>query len=299
MKIAYSLKLPLVVIVVDRTHGGSLRGVAGDEAAPVALTLPLLVNSSRVGFLSVALRRGQRRFSRSDRTTLEAVAAQAGATAAMVRLALDLQRSRGELVTAREEERRRISRDLHDGLGPTLAGIAHRLEHLRTGLPVGRERTAGALSSAEADVRRAFDDVRRLVRGLRPQVLDQLGLVGAVQAAAENLGLVVEFVGEPPAHVTAAVELAAYRIASEALSNVRRHAVTELAHVSFDVVDGSLVVEVADRGRGMPDEVAIGTGLRSMRERASELGGTCEIRSEKGVGTVTSFRLPLPGMATT
>lgn len=291
--IAIALKLPRVSISIERPEEPPLEGLAGREQAAADLTLPILVDSTPVGSISFALRRGQRRFTRADRDALTAVAAQAGATAAMVRLALDLQRSRGKLVTAREEERRRMSRDLHDGLGPTLAGVAHRLEHLRTHLPADAEATSSSLSSLEADVRETFGEVRRLVRGLRPPVLDQLGLVGAFEVLADDLGLEVEIAGGQPENLSAAVELAAYRIASEALSNVRRHAAIDAARITIDVVDDAVVLEVADGGRGLPDHLVAGVGLHSMHERAAELGGSCRVEAGIAGGTVISAHLPL------
>ena len=291
--IAIALKLPRVSISIERPEGPPLEGLARREQAAADLTLPILVDGTPVGSISFALRRGQRRFTRADRDALAAVAAQAGATAAMVRLALDLQRSRGELVTAREEERRRMSRDLHDGLGPTLAGVAHRLEHLRTHLPAEAEATSSSLWSLEADVRESFGEVRRLVRGLRPPVLDQLGLVGAIEVLADDLGLEVEIAGGRPENLSAAVELAAYRIVSEALSNVRRHAAIDGARVTIDVLDDALVLEVTDGGRGLPDHLPPGVGLHSMHERAAELGGSCCVGAGPEGGTVISAHLPL------
>ena len=218
---------------------------------------------------------------------------QAGATAAMVRLSLDLQRSRQQLVTTREAERQRIRRDLHDGLGPTLAGVAQRLERLRT-TSRAEPALANGLAAAEDGVRSAFNDVRRLVRGLRPPVLDQLGLVGAIESTAQDLGLDVRLVTATTDELPAAVEVAAYRIASEALSNVSRHAATTRAQVSLALGEGSLVIEVADNGVGLPEQFVSGVGLLSMQERAAELGGTVQVRGcQAGGGTVVTARLPL------
>ena len=290
--ISYALKLPHVTLTVDRPVAMPLVAEAG-EPRPDELTLPIVGGSERNGYLGLALRRGQRRFTRADRRALAAVAVQAGATAAMVRLAFDLQRSRHALVTAREEERQRIRRDLHDGLGPTLAGVAHRLERLRTNV-VHQPDLSEGLASSERDVRRAFDDVRRLVRGLRPPVLDQLGLVGAIEATAENLGLGVTIAAAAPSKLPAAVEVAAYRIVSEALSNVARHAAVDRAQVTLAAVQGDLLVEVVDSGVGLPQDFRSGVGVQSMRERAAELGGTCKLGGGNGAGgTVVTARLPL------
>ncbi|MDP9005330.1 MAG: histidine kinase [Actinomycetota bacterium] len=290
--ISYALKLPHVALTVNRPDAMPLVAEAGESRAD-DVTLPIVVGSEGIGSLSVALRRGQRRFTRADHRALAGVAVQAGATAAMVRLALDLQRSRHALVSAREEERQRIRRDLHDGLGPTLAGVAHRLERLRTTAAHHPDLSEG-LASSESDVRRAFDDVRRLVRGLRPPVLDQLGLVGAIEVTAEDLGLEVTTAATTPQRLPAAVEVAAYRIASEALSNVARHAAVDGARVTIAVVQGDLVIEIVDCGVGLPEDFRSGVGVQSMRERAAELGGTCRLQGGDGaVGTVVTARLPL------
>jgi signal transduction histidine kinase len=141
----------------------------------------------------------------------------------------------------------------------------------------------------------AVAEVRRIARGLRPPELDELGLAGAVrQTVAELTGSVHVTVApvDLPA-LPAAVEVAAYAIVREALTNVVRHAGATHAAVRLDVDGPRLVVEVADDGCGLPGAVTTGVGLASTRERAQELGGTCAVAAQPGGGTVVSARLPL------
>lgn len=216
------------------------------------------------------------------------------ATAVMVRVATDLQHSRRALVTTREEDRRRIRNDLHDGLGPTLAGVAHRLERVRSDLPDGSE--ADALEQVEADVRTALDEVRRLARGLRPPVLDQLGVIGAIEVLAHDLGLEVEIdvEGPTPLDPGAAVEVAAYRVAAEALTNAHRHGRAARVRVRLRSDGDDLGLEIDDDGTGLTLPVAWGVGLQSMHERAAELGGTCTVTAGADGGATITASLPMP-----
>jgi signal transduction histidine kinase len=209
-------------------------------------------------------------------------------------------------VTAREEERRRLRRDLHDGLGPALAGMALRAE--AAGELVSRDPDVASrmLDDLRQEARGALADIRRLVYELRPPALDELGLVGAVRQQAERLTGSAEPGADAGATPTitvrapdrlpelpAAVEVAAYRIAAEALANVVSHSGARDCEVRFSH-DGGLIVEVEDDGRGVPVDSRAGVGLTSMRERAAELGGTVEIAPGAVGGTRVRAWLPLP-----
>jgi len=209
----------------------------------------------------------------------------------------ELQRARERLVAAREEERRRLRRDLHDGLGPALAGAALKVEAAENLFASDPDAASGLLEDARAEIQDAVADVRRLVHALRPPALDELGLVGAVREQAERLS-----VGEHP-HVEvdapeqldplpAAVEVAAYGIALEAMTNVARHADAGTCIVRISV-NGALELEISDDGHGFPSDHRAGVGMASMRERAEELGGTCEVEQVDGCGTRVRARLPL------
>ena len=244
--------------------------------------LPLSYAGAEVGELEVGLRPGERELARVDANALRLVAAPLAVAVGALRLSADLQASRGRLVVAREEERRRLRRDLHDGLGPALTGIALSADAATNYLDAEPGRTRELLGGLRDHIGVAIADVRRLVDDLRPPALDEVGLVAAIQQRAEQLrvradgsSLDVRLVAPddlPP--LPAAVEVAAYRIATEALTNVARHAAATAAEVRLRC-NGVLDIEVTDDG-GPAGEWVPGVGLASMRERADEVGGTVE-----------------------
>jgi signal transduction histidine kinase len=196
------------------------------------------------------------------------------------------------LVELREEERRRIRRDLHDGLGPALAGLTFTLDAVRNLAAFDGKRADELLASANDQVQAMIVDIRRLIYGLRPPALDQLGLVGALRGLATRHGSRVEVVAPdamPP--LEAAVEVAAYRIVEEALTNVARHARAGRCAVRLVLQPKAVVLEVSDDGSGFT-QPGSGVGLHAMRERATELGGSCEITSTPGAGTTVAAWLP-------
>jgi len=224
------------------------------------------------------------------------------AAAHAMELAAELRKSREGLVNARAEERRRLRRDLHDGLGPQLVSLALKLEAERN--RAGRdEELRGTLAELAGRTRTVIADVRRLVYALRPPALDDLGLVAALREGArhyEDVGLTVEFnAPEPLPALPAAVEVAAYRIAQEALTNVVRHAEASccLVTIAVDEAAGQLSLEIADNGRGLPARRRSGVGLESMRDRATELGGTWTIESGASGSARVRVELPLTEVA--
>jgi signal transduction histidine kinase len=214
-------------------------------------------------------------------------------------LAEQLQRSREQLVLAREEERRRIRRDLHDGLGAVLTGLSMSVAALEQSEPTSERRDQLLRVGTRLDDARA--EVRRLLDDLRPRDLDELGLAEALRVVAEQFGGpatapqgvrvdvdVVEALGA----LGADVEVAAYRIVSEALSNAVRHGGADRVQVRVQH-DGDLLVEVRDDGTGLgPDDVP-GVGLASMHQRATELGGSCVVRNDDERGTLVRAVLPV------
>jgi signal transduction histidine kinase len=215
-------------------------------------------------------------------------------------MAEELARSREALVAAREEERRRLRRDLHDELGPTLASVAMRLEAAGEMIDRDPRQAQAMLSGLRDEVANAVAEIRRVVYELRPPQLDELGLVGAIEERAARLaehdGARLRVRIEAPAELAplpAGVEVAAYRIVQEALSNAARHSGGSACTVRLGA-DGALDLEVRDDGMGVDEERRSGVGLASMRERAAELGGTCTVERAAGGGTVVRARLPLP-----
>jgi len=293
--VARTLKLPYVAVALDQ--GGRLHIAAAYGRPDVQpLRLDLVHQAETIGQLLVAPRAPGETFTPAERRLLEDVALQAGAAAHAVRLAADLQGSRERLVTAREDERRRLRRDLHDGLGPQLASLTLTIGAARELL---RQDAAAAdllLAELSGHVQAAIADIRRLVYDLRPPALDDFGLVPALReqaARCSEAGLQITVVApEQPPDLPAAVEVAAYRIAQEAMTNVLRHARARASTVSLSFGD-DLILEVCDDGVGLPAGLRAGVGLASIRERTAELGGSYQAESAPGRGTRILVRLPL------
>jgi signal transduction histidine kinase len=293
--IAQTLKLPYVAI----TAGDEIIAASSPPPAPKLkpLTLPLVYHSETIGHLIVSARAPGEDFNPAEINLLENVARQAGTAVYAAQLTADLQRSRERLVTTREEERRRIRRDLHDGLGPQLATLGLKVDAARNYLDHDSDTTKQLLAELKGEIQNAIGDIRRLVHDLRPPALDQLGLVPALWefAAAQNdhnrLDINIQAPDMMPS-LPAAVEVAAYRIALEAMTNAIRHSQARSCTVEFEIND-KLSLKIWDDGTGLPGGNQDGVGLSSMRERTAELGGTFEIKSPQSGGTVISVHLPL------
>jgi signal transduction histidine kinase len=264
---------------------------SGAESYEPVIERPLHHRGTFLGRLVIGARAPGEGYGPADLALTEVLVRQVALVLDALRMAAALQQSREAIVSAREEERRRLRRELHDGLGSALAGIALTLQAARnTGGPEGDELVEGAREQTQA----AVADVRRLVRGLRPPVLEDLGLTAALRAHADRLGpLEVELkLPERPITLPAAVELALYRIATEALTNVVRHAQAHHCRVSLRTDGAEVVLEIDDDGHGLAADAAPGVGLRSMRERAAELGGRVELAVGPGGGLAVDVRLP-------
>lgn len=305
--VARTLKLPYAAIELQEDEGLRVVAFHGDPV-PVPLMFPLAYQQEPLGHLLLAPRTGSTGFSRADQRLLADLAHQAGVavhgvrlTAEARRLSTDLQRARIRLVTLVEEERRRLRRDLHDGLGPTLACVTLQAETARDLLVNDPAQADALLAELTVQAQSAIADIRRVVYDLRPPALDDLGLAGAVQAHAaqlvhQELAITVVAPEELPP-LPAAVEVAAYRIVQEALTNVVRHASARSCMVRL-VVGDALRVEVTDDGCGLPRESVGGVGLLSMRERAAELGGACLIEAAAAGGVRIIVTLPVAGPET-
>jgi signal transduction histidine kinase len=294
--IARSLRVPYVGLdIVDADGGLYLVAKHGTERDPMH-TEPLLHHGAVVGRLRVAGRGPDDPLDDADLSLVGSLARQVGPAVQAVRLHADLVRARAAVVTLREEERRRLRRDLHDGIGPVLATIALKAGLAARTVPDGPAKDLlGQIGTEVAD---GLGDVRRLAEELRPPVIDELGLVGALRRRAEALsGALVVEVDAPQERLTlpAAIESAAYGIAVEAMTNAVRHSNGSRCTVSLAVTETDLVLVVHDNGSGPAAVRPPGVGLRSMRERADELGGRCDVRFTDA-GTEVAARLPLsPG----
>ncbi|MBL7487296.1 hypothetical protein I6A62_04215 [Frankia sp. AgW1.1] len=283
--VADSLRLPYVAI--ERPSDGSALAVHGDPAMAEgagAERWPAVYQGATVGMLVASPRRGEAVFDTRDRVVLADIARQAGAAVHAEALTADLRESRQRLVSAREEERRRLRRDLHDGLGPLLTSIGLNIDAARarralaTSGGASTETPDPLLARAKDASSQAIADLRGIVYGLRPPALDDLGLAGAVRTHVDRLvetggpQVAVDLDGLP--ELPAAIEVAAFRITVEAVTNVVRHAQARCCTARVHVDDqGALIVDVADDGTARTSWPA-GVGLLAMHERAGEVGGT-------------------------
>jgi signal transduction histidine kinase len=303
--IAQALKIPYAAIALKQ---GDVLQVAAAHGQPTAepVRFPLNYQGEPVGELAVARRAPGEAFSKTDMNLLRNIAQEAGMAAHAVRLTADLQRSRERLVTAREEERRRLRRDLHDGLGPVLGALTLKLDAARNLLATNPEAVDKLLLDVKVQAQGAITDIRRLVYALRPPALDDLGLASALReyasqcaGAGDGLAITVDIPRVLPA-LPAAVEVAVYRIVLEGLNNVVRHAKARSCLVRI-VINETLDVEIIDDGIGLPRDRQAGVGLISMRERAEELGGSFMDGSgpEGGTRVFASLPLTVPTKSTT
>lgn len=311
-QVARTLKLPYVALkLADDTSAPS---TVRDNATVVAAygqqpdppsrlhQVPLTYGGTTIGALHLAPRAPDEPFTPAELRLLDDLARQAGVAVRAVQqrtyalgLAADLQQSRERLVAAREEERRRLRRDLHDGLGPALASLTLKIDLIHDELDEPAT-AASLLMELKRDVQAAIADIRRLVYALRPPALDDLGLAGALElhiAQYQGPNMAITFdAPELLPSLPAAVEVAIYRIAVEGLTNVLRHAQARACCIRLTVTD-MVELEIVDDGRGLPEPLVAGVGLASMRERAAELGGQCVVEPVSGGGTRVRVTLPL------
>jgi two-component system, NarL family, sensor kinase len=293
--ICEALRLPYAAIELQSGDTARVAAAYGAAEPPTLVRLPLEYHGVVIGRLAVAPRSPTEPLHPRDLQLLRDLAIQAGAAVHSLQLTEDLRRSRERLVTSREEERRRMRRDLHDGLGPTLAAISLGLDTIRRRAKQDGAAANAMLGDVAVLAHQAVSEIRRIANDLRPTSLDQLGLINAVREyaarieASAPLAIDVES-PDDLSQLPAAVEVAAYRIAVEAVTNVVRHARATSCSVRFGM-NGALELEVRDDGRGVDGKS--GVGLLAMKERAEELGGTLLVRSTAGSGTTVLARLPL------
>jgi signal transduction histidine kinase len=296
--VAEALRVPFVAIELARDGGTERAATHGRPGRGETVTVALAFQGEHVGDLVVEERAPGEPFGAADRRLLDDLAGHAAAAVHAIRLTADLQRSRERLVLAREEERRRIRRDLHDGLGPALAGAVFQSDAARDLIVRDPEAADVMLGSLGEGLQAAVADIRALVYALRPPALDELGLVPALHEQAARLNAVgtgprisIDGPAELP-DLPAAVEVAAYRIAVEAITNAVRHSGAGTCSVHLHL-NGGLEIDVVDDSATSPHPYRPGVGISSMRERASELGATLTVQAGRQGGTHVHTVLPL------
>jgi len=311
--VAQALRLPYAAIALREKDGFKVAAEYTQPASPLAASpplpgrendekatmkvFPLRYQNEVVGQMILSPRAPGEEFSTADEQLLRTIARHAGAAAHAVRLTADLQRSREHLVTAREEERRRLRHNLHDDIGPSLASLTLGVDAARNMLLRDPSATEATLVQLKAQIQTLLADIRRIASDLRPPALDELGLLPALReriaSYTHTRGLQITLKApEALPRLSAALEVAVYRIVLEALTNVIRHAQARHCRIHI-TLDEALHIEIHDDGIGLPEDIHAGIGLHSMSERAAELGGTCTIHTDPNGGTRVYARLPL------
>ncbi len=273
-----SLGLPGARLVITTRSGPRELASVGTPGSACE-SFPLSYEGAVIGELQAPPRSGQPALDRQDQEVLAFLADQGAPDVALLRLYEDLQSSRRQIVLAREEERRRLRFDLHDGIGPTLSGLRLKVDTARSGVADDSPQ-ATALKAASEGIGRAITELRRITDGLAPAALGSEGLAGALRQLASGLDgralhINLNLDPDPLPALPAAVEVAVYRISGEALNNVLRHSGATSVRLSLKVRPDEVTVEAHDDGAGFPTHQAgAGLGLRSMAERTEELGGS-------------------------
>lgn len=278
---AEMLRLPYLAI----RRGERVLAACGTPAQPVE-SWPLVHNGEHLGDLLAAPPRGRASLDGRDRPVIATLAQLVAGSVRAEALTADLREARHRLVAAREEERRRLRRDLHDGLGPLLTGLGLNLDAAQSQLTRDPDRAAGYLANAKDASAQVIADLRELVYGLRPPALDEFGLVAALRVQTDRIardaGMAVDLISPDELALPAAVEVATFRTIVEAVTNAVRHSTAEKVRVDIARSPEELTVTIFDDGGetgagngGGPGRAwPPGVGLTGMRERAEELGGT-------------------------
>ncbi|OGN86612.1 MAG: hypothetical protein A2X23_04510 [Chloroflexi bacterium GWC2_73_18] len=286
-----------VVKPTEQLTAAAERMARGDLASPVGVAA-----EDEVGKLAESLdimrQRLQAALEAIERTNRELESRVAERTARLGQLLR-------KTISAQEEERQRLARELHDETAQTLAALTIALDRARDGLDRATPRALEQIGLAKVIAERLLAETRRLILGLRPMVLDDLGLLPAIRWQCESylgeLGVEATIEGDPAAaRLPGHIEVALFRIVQEAISNVARHAEAEHVRIGLARDGDTVTVTVADDGRGF-DAERIGrepghderVGLIGMQERVALLGGRMEIRSGRGQGTEVVVEVPL------
>jgi signal transduction histidine kinase len=260
------------------------------------IVLPVEYLGARIGNLVVSTPGPGVVLRAAERRLLADLARQSGPAAHGVATLMELRRSRQRLVAAREEERRSLRRELHDDLGAMLTGVALGIDAAGNRLTAGSP-AAEQLSRVRVVVSAAVADLRRIIDGLRPPALDEVGLAGAIRdrlLPLSNGGPQLDVDAPPLPALPPEVEVACYHVAVEAVHNAVRHADARRVTVTLATTDGQLELAVTDDGHGMDATTGRGQGMMTMRQRVEEIGGRFDLATGPA-GTTVSATLPTDG----
>ena len=295
--IAQTLKIPYVAIMAIDTANGLETIAQWGKPVEAPQSIALTYDNQAIGQLLVATRSRHEQFNRNDRLLLNTIATFTATIVHSLRLSQELQLSRQRIIKTREEERRRIRRDLHDGLGPQLASQSLSLAVVSQLIKKDPDKAQSLIKTLQSQADVAIQDVRRLVYGLRPPALDDLGLVGALKqtfSRYENGDLRIDLATQDlPKELPAAIETAIFHITQEALTNVVRHSEATRCSVHLEAGPTHIHLKISDNGSGIPDNFRAGVGILAMHERAAELGGETIVASLPTGGTVVTTKIPL------
>jgi signal transduction histidine kinase len=294
-EVARALRLSFAAIEIKR-EGEFERITSFGEDNQGKTEIPLQIQEECIGKLIVGARSLQEMLPPEKIYLLNDLLRQVTVAVQTVRISTELQRSRLKLVSLREEERRRLRRDLHDGLGASLASITLKMDTL-----IFQNKMEQAVKmrfiELQEQLRTAVGDIRQLVYNLRPPALDELGLIFALEElciqyedSSVKVTLEAPEIGTP---LHPAIEVAAYRIIQEAITNAVKHSKGSLCHVRLSTDESTLMITIKDNGVGLAAERKNGIGLHSMRERAEEVDGQFFIQKEIEIGTTLIVKLPL------
>nr|WP_263323671.1 sensor histidine kinase [Neobacillus sp. Marseille-Q6967] len=295
-EVARALKLPYAAIDIKLGEQFERMASFGQEVQ-VDLEIPLTLQGDKIGRLIVGTKSLQETMPAEKVYLINDLLRQVTVAVQTVRISNELKRSRMKLVSLREEERRRLRRDLHDGLGASLASISLKIDTLifqnKVDLTVKTR-----LLELQEQLRGAVRDIRQLVYNLRPPALDELGLVFALEELCRRqydngpINVTIES-SETDFNLHPAIEVAAYRIVQEAVTNAVKHSEGSYCNVILNTDGSSLLISIVDDGKGLSENQKNGIGLYSMKERAEEVDGTFLIKNNGNTGVSIVVRLPL------
>ena len=282
------------------------------KAAEVELFCPIMSKGNLIGIMAVGKKQSDSPYSEEEVGLFMTMANQVAVAIENARMLDSLKNERlrvrqllAQTVHAQEEERKRISVDLHDSVAQWLIGASYRAQtcsELLSGRDNGEAQ--GELAAMESTIDKSLKELRRVLTGLRPPALDELGLVHALRQSLEDLrtdSIDCQFSeADTPVRLPSNMEIAVYRIVQEALANVRKHAEATKVNLRLRFQTDRLLVEVHDNGRGfdlsqtLDSAISVGhMGLLGMKERVEALGGDIRIKTGEGAGTTISLSLPV------